>query len=30
MEAFRNDGYLWWQVSEFTYDSFMIRTRTRS
>jgi TRAP-type mannitol/chloroaromatic compound transport system substrate-binding protein len=30
MEAFRNDGYLWWQVSEFTYDAFMIRTRTRS
>jgi TRAP-type mannitol/chloroaromatic compound transport system substrate-binding protein len=30
MQAARNDGYLWWQVSEFTYDSFMIRTRTRS
>src|SRR5262249_23179922 len=28
--AFRNDEYLWWQVSEYTYDSFMIRTRTRS
>jgi TRAP-type mannitol/chloroaromatic compound transport system substrate-binding protein len=27
--AFRNDGYLWWQVAEFTYDSFMIRTRAR-
>src|SRR5262245_3622316 len=30
MQAARNDGYLWWQVSEFTYDAFMIRTRTRS
>ena len=28
--AFRNDEYLWWQVAEYTYDSFMIRTRTRS
>ena len=27
-EAFRNDEYLWWQVAEYTYDSFMIRTRT--
>jgi TRAP-type mannitol/chloroaromatic compound transport system substrate-binding protein len=27
---FRNDEYLWWQVAEFTYDSFMIRTRTRA
>ena len=30
MQAFRNDEYLWWQVAEFTYDSFMIRTRTRA
>src|SRR6187399_969273 len=29
MVAFRNDEYLWWQVAEFTYDSFMIRTRPR-
>jgi len=28
--AFRNDEYLWWQVSEHTYDDFMIRTRTRA
>jgi TRAP-type mannitol/chloroaromatic compound transport system substrate-binding protein len=28
--AYRNDEYLWWQVAEYTYDSFMIRTRTRS
>jgi TRAP-type mannitol/chloroaromatic compound transport system substrate-binding protein len=25
--AFRNDEYLWWQVAEYTYDSFMIRAR---
>ena len=30
MLAFRNDGYLWWQVSEYTYDTFMIRTRPRA
>jgi TRAP-type mannitol/chloroaromatic compound transport system substrate-binding protein len=27
--AFRNDEYLWWQVAEYTYDTFMIRTRPR-
>ena len=27
--AFRNDQYLWWQVAEYTYDTFMIRNRTR-
>jgi TRAP-type mannitol/chloroaromatic compound transport system substrate-binding protein len=30
MQAFRNDEYLWWQVAEYTYDTFMIRSRTRS
>jgi TRAP-type mannitol/chloroaromatic compound transport system substrate-binding protein len=29
MEAFRNDEYLWWQVAEYTYDTFMIRSRPR-
>jgi TRAP-type mannitol/chloroaromatic compound transport system substrate-binding protein len=29
MEAFRNDEYLWWQVAEYGYDSFMIRSRTK-
>jgi len=29
MIAFRNDQYLWWQVAEFTFDSFMIRSRSR-
>jgi len=28
--AFRNDEYLWWQVAEYTYDTFLIRTRTRT
>ena len=29
MQAYRSDQYLWWQVAEYTNDSFMIRTRTR-
>jgi TRAP-type mannitol/chloroaromatic compound transport system substrate-binding protein len=28
--AFRNEQYLWWQVAEYGYDSFMIRARARS
>jgi TRAP-type mannitol/chloroaromatic compound transport system substrate-binding protein len=28
--AFRNDQYLWWQVAEYSYDTFMIRTRPRT
>ena len=27
---FRDDQYLWWQVAEYTYDSFMIRARPRA
>ena len=27
--AFRGDQYLWWQVAEYGFDSFMIRARTR-
>jgi len=27
---FRGDEYLWWQVAEYTYDTFMIRMRTRA
>jgi TRAP-type mannitol/chloroaromatic compound transport system substrate-binding protein len=23
--AFRNDQYLWWQVAEYTFDTYMIR-----
>ena len=30
MVAFRSDEYLWWQVAEYTFDTFMIRTRTRT
>ena len=29
MVAFRSDEYLWWQVAEYTYDTFMIRSRAR-
>jgi TRAP-type mannitol/chloroaromatic compound transport system substrate-binding protein len=27
--AFRGDEYLWWQVAEYGYDSFMIRSRSK-
>jgi TRAP-type mannitol/chloroaromatic compound transport system substrate-binding protein len=27
--SFRNDENLWWQVAEYTFESFMIRSRTR-
>jgi len=30
MIAFRTDEYLWWQVAEYTFDTFMIRSRTRT
>ena len=29
MQSYRGDEYLWWQVAEYTFDSFMIRSRTR-
>jgi TRAP-type mannitol/chloroaromatic compound transport system substrate-binding protein len=29
MQAYRGDQYLWWQVAEYTNDTFMIRSRTR-
>jgi TRAP-type mannitol/chloroaromatic compound transport system substrate-binding protein len=28
--AFRNDENLWWQVAEYSYETFMIRSRTRT
>ena len=28
--AFRDDGNLWWQVAEYCYETFMIRTRPKS
>jgi TRAP-type mannitol/chloroaromatic compound transport system substrate-binding protein len=30
MQAFRNEEYFWWQVAEYGYDTFMIRSRTRA
>ncbi len=27
--AFRSEEYLWWQVSEYTFDNFMIRQRAK-
>ena len=29
MVAFRADQYAWWQVAEFSYDNYMIRSRPR-
>src|ERR1700751_3477698 len=29
MQAYRSDEDLWWQVGEYAFDSFMIRSRTR-
>ena len=29
MAAFRNEQYLWFQVAEYSYDSFMIRNRPK-
>ena len=29
LHAFRNEEYFWWQVAEFSYDNFMIRTGVR-
>ena len=29
MTAFRGESYLWWQVGELSYDSFMVRMRGR-
>jgi TRAP-type mannitol/chloroaromatic compound transport system substrate-binding protein len=30
MSSYRSDQYLWWQVAEYGFDSFMIRARGRS
>jgi TRAP-type mannitol/chloroaromatic compound transport system substrate-binding protein len=30
IQTFRNDAYQWWQVAEFRYDDFMIRSGTRA
>lgn len=28
-KAFRGEGYLWWQVAEYSFDTFQIRNRTK-
>jgi TRAP-type mannitol/chloroaromatic compound transport system substrate-binding protein len=30
MQNFRNDEYFWWQIAEYSYDTFMIRSRSRA
>jgi TRAP-type mannitol/chloroaromatic compound transport system substrate-binding protein len=30
MQAFRNEEYMWWQIAEYSYDNFMIRSRQRT
>ena len=27
---FRDDGFLWWQVAEYSFDSFSIRSRSKA
>jgi TRAP-type mannitol/chloroaromatic compound transport system substrate-binding protein len=29
-QAFRNDEYLWWQIAEYSFDTFSIRTRAKT
>jgi TRAP-type mannitol/chloroaromatic compound transport system substrate-binding protein len=29
IRAFRNEEYLWFQVAEYAFDTFMIRARAR-
>jgi TRAP-type mannitol/chloroaromatic compound transport system substrate-binding protein len=29
-QAFRNEENLWWQVAEYSFETFMIRTRPKS
>jgi TRAP-type mannitol/chloroaromatic compound transport system substrate-binding protein len=29
IHSFRNDEYLWWQVAEYSFNSFMIRNRAK-
>ncbi len=30
MQNFRNESYLWWQVAEYGFDSYMIRSRRQA
>jgi TRAP-type mannitol/chloroaromatic compound transport system substrate-binding protein len=29
MSSFRNESYQWWQVAEYSFDNFMIRSRSK-
>jgi TRAP-type mannitol/chloroaromatic compound transport system substrate-binding protein len=29
LKPFRDDGFLWWQVAEYSFDSFSIRNRSK-
>jgi TRAP-type mannitol/chloroaromatic compound transport system substrate-binding protein len=29
LRSFRNEAYLWFQVAEFSFDNFMIRSRSK-
>src|SRR5262250_337433 len=30
IRAFRNEEYLWWQIAEYSYDTYLIRVRTKA
>ena len=30
LKPFRDDGFLWWQVAEYSFDSFSIRSRSKA
>jgi TRAP-type mannitol/chloroaromatic compound transport system substrate-binding protein len=30
IDTFRNDINLWWQVAEYSFETFMIRNRPKS
>jgi TRAP-type mannitol/chloroaromatic compound transport system substrate-binding protein len=30
IDTFRNDENLWWQVAEYSFETFMIRSRTKT
>jgi TRAP-type mannitol/chloroaromatic compound transport system substrate-binding protein len=29
LSSFRNESYQWWQVAEYSFDNFMIRSRSK-
>ena len=30
LKPFRDDGFLWWQVAEYSFDTFSIRSRAKA